>query len=208
PALRREQGPGADHPRRRARLPADPGRRAARPRHPGRPRGSLLPHLARGGDRRLGHRGLRAAHLPHRREAARGRPLRRAAPPARGGPAMSGAQLVLAQLVAAPSPSDGEEFNSVTVSPGLPGFFAMFALAVVVVLLAIDMTRRTRRVQARARVQERKEAEERAAAEHGSEDGGVGADAETEDPAEESSLEETPVEDASEKDDDGGDGSR
>ena len=120
---------------------------------------------------------------------------------------MSGAQLVLAQLVAAPSPSDGEEFNSVTVSPGLPGFFAMFALAVVVVLLAIDMTRRTRRVQARARVQERKEAEERAAAEHGSEDGGVGADAETEDPAEESSLEETPVEDASENDD-GGDGSR
>ena len=114
---------------------------------------------------------------------------------------MSGAQLVLAQLVAAPSPSDGEEFNSVTVSPGLPGFFAMFALAVVVVLLAIDMTRRTRRVQARARVQERKEAEERAAAEHGSEDGGVGADAETEDPAEESSLEETPVEDASDASD-------
>ena len=119
---------------------------------------------------------------------------------------MSGAQLVLALggPVAAPSPSDGEGFNSVTVSPGLPGFFAMFALAVVVVFLAIDMTRRTRRVQARARVQERREAEERAAAEQGTESGaesGVGADAETEDPAEESSLEETPVEDASDASD-------
>ena len=50
---------------------------------------------------------------------------------------MSGAELLLAvgELGAAPSPSDGGEFNQVTVSPGLPGFFAMFALAVVVVLL-------------------------------------------------------------------------
>lgn len=76
---------------------------------------------------------------------------------------MSGAGIVLAlgELVAAPSPSDGEEFNSVTVSPGLPGFFATFVLALAVVLLAVDMTRRTRRVQARARVQERMAAEER-----------------------------------------------
>ena len=53
-----------------------------------------------------------------------------------------------AVLQAAPSPSDGgeEEFTSVTVSPGLPGFFAVFVLAVVVVLLLVDMTRRVRRV--------------------------------------------------------------
>src|SRR5699024_2445315 len=148
-----------------------------------------------------------------RREAARGRPLRRSAPSARGGPAMSGAQLVLALggPVAAPSPSDGEGFNSVTVSPGLPGFFALFALAPVGVFLASDMTRRSRRVRARARVQERREAEERAAAEQGTESGaesGVGADAETEEPAEESSLEETPVEDASGASEDSGGESR
>lgn len=77
---------------------------------------------------------------------------------------MSGAELVLSTgaLLAAPSPSDGQEFNSVTVSPGLPGFFATFVLAVLVVLLAVDMTRRTRRVQAQERVRQRIEAEERA----------------------------------------------
>ena len=68
-------------------------------------------------------------------------------------------------LQAAPSPSDGEEFNSVTVSPGLPGFLATFVLAVVVVLLLIDMTRRVRRVQARARVEERQAQLEREEAE-------------------------------------------
>lgn len=70
-----------------------------------------------------------------------------------------------AVLQAAPSPSDGEEFNSVTVSPGLPGFLATFVLAVVVVLLLIDMTRRVRRVQARARVEERQAQHEREEAE-------------------------------------------
>ena len=70
-----------------------------------------------------------------------------------------------AVLQAAPSPSDGEEFNSVTVSPGLPGFLATFVLAVVVVLLLIDMTRRVRRVQARARVEERQAQLERVEAE-------------------------------------------
>lgn len=71
----------------------------------------------------------------------------------------AGAAVVLpalgAVLQAAPSPSDGGELNSVTVSPGLPGFFAAFVLAVAVVLLAVDMTRRVRRVQAKARVEER-----------------------------------------------------
>ncbi|WP_157773399.1 hypothetical protein [Brachybacterium vulturis] len=89
---------------------------------------------------------------------------------------MSGAGIVFAlgELLAAPSPSDGEEFTPVSVSPGLAGFFAMFVLAVAVVLLAVDMTRRTRRVQARARVQERMAAEERRredAAEHERADG-------------------------------------
>ena len=80
---------------------------------------------------------------------------------------MSGAPLLFEAgvLLAAPNPSDGGEFNSVTVSPGLPGFFAAFVLAVLVVLLAISMTRHTRRIQARARVQERIEAEDRAEAE-------------------------------------------
>ncbi|WP_422115293.1 hypothetical protein [Brachybacterium sp. UNK5269] len=68
--------------------------------------------------------------------------------------------LLLGDLVAAPSPSDGGELNSVTVSPGLPGFFATFVLAAAVVLLLVDMSRRTRRVQAQARVRERMEAEE------------------------------------------------
>lgn len=70
--------------------------------------------------------------------------------------------LLLGDLVAAPSPSDGGELNSVTVSPGLPGFFATFVLAAAVVLLLVDMSRRTRRVQAQARVRERMEAEEQA----------------------------------------------
>ncbi|WP_157975645.1 hypothetical protein [Brachybacterium sp. YJGR34] len=93
---------------------------------------------------------------------------------------MNGADLVLAvgELLANPSPSDGEEFNSVTVSPGLPGFFATFVLAAAIVLLVIDMTRRTRRVQARARVEERMRAEREAAqkdpAEHGPEGDGTG----------------------------------
>lgn len=80
---------------------------------------------------------------------------------------MNGAQLLFEAgvLLATPNPSDGEEFNSVTVSPGLPGFYATFVMAVLVVLLAISMTRHTRRIQARARVEERIEAEERAAAE-------------------------------------------
>lgn len=71
----------------------------------------------------------------------------------------TGMLVALGGLLAAPSPSDGEEFNSVTVSPGLPGFIAAFILAAAMVLLGIDMTRRTRRIQAQARVEERMEAE-------------------------------------------------
>ncbi|WP_058235380.1 hypothetical protein [Devriesea agamarum] len=58
-----------------------------------------------------------------------------------------------ADLFARPS-----TFNSVTVSPGLIGFIATFAVVVVTVLLLVDMSRRVRRMQARADV-ERREAE-------------------------------------------------
>ena len=72
------------------------------------------------------------------------------------------ADALLGTLLA--GPSDGEEFTVVSVSPGLPGFIAMFLLAVVVVLLVVDMTRRVRRVQADARVAERMRAREQAGA--------------------------------------------
>ena len=70
--------------------------------------------------------------------------------------------LVITELVlAAPTPSDGEEFTPVSVSPGLPGFFATFVLAALLVLLLVDMARRVRRMQAAGRVRERYEAQER-----------------------------------------------
>ena len=95
----------------------------------------------------------------------------------------TGIVLALGELMADPSPSDGGEFNSVSVSPGLPGFLAMFVLAVAVVLLAIDMNRRTRRVQARARVHERMAAEdrEREVAAQGSDDESTSADEDAQD---------------------------
>ncbi|MDO5662200.1 MAG: hypothetical protein Q4G40_05865 [Brachybacterium sp.] len=55
------------------------------------------------------------------------------------------------------------EHTVVTVSPGLAGFVAMFLIALAVVLLVLDMTRRIRRVNARARVEERLRAEDEAA---------------------------------------------
>lgn len=76
------------------------------------------------------------------------------------------------------APSDGEELTVVTVSPGLPGFIAMFLLAAAVVLLAVDMTRRIRRLQARERVAERHRLEEeRAAAEEADQEDADQADA-------------------------------
>ncbi len=107
----------------------------------------------------------------------------------------TGIVLALGELMADPSPSDGGEFNSVSVSPGLPGFLAMFVLAVAVVLLAIDMTRRTRRVQARARVHERMAAEdrEREVAAQGSDDESTSADEDARD-AEGETTPQTPVE--------------
>lgn len=80
---------------------------------------------------------------------------------------MTPAVLATGTLLAAPS--DGEDLNSVTVSPGVAGFVAIFVLAVAVVFLAVDMSKRIRRLQARERVAERHRAEDDAAA-HGAED--------------------------------------
>ena len=70
---------------------------------------------------------------------------------------MSAADLFLGAgvLLAAPTPRTAEELNSITVSPGLPGLFAAFVLAVLVVLLGVSMTRHTRLIQAQAKVKER-----------------------------------------------------
>lgn len=60
----------------------------------------------------------------------------------------------------AETPSDGQDFTAVTVSPGLPGFIVVFLIAVALVLLVLDMSRRVRRIQARERVEERHRLEE------------------------------------------------
>lgn len=52
------------------------------------------------------------------------------------------------------------EFTTVSVSPGLGGFIAMFIIAALVVLLVVDMSRRVRRVQARERVEQRRAEEQ------------------------------------------------
>jgi hypothetical protein len=61
-----------------------------------------------------------------------------------------------------PVPDDGLDPNTVT--PGVAGFIVTFLLAVVVVLLVIDMVRRTRRITHRAAANAKLDAEEAAAA--------------------------------------------
>lgn len=76
-------------------------------------------------------------------------------------PALVPAERALAEVLhAAPSPSDGQEFTPVSVSPGLEGFFFTFILAALLVLLLVDMARRVRRIQAAARVKERYEGQD------------------------------------------------
>lgn len=76
-------------------------------------------------------------------------------------------------LAVTPSPSPSvPQFDENQVTPGPWGFVATFAVAAVVVLLIIDMTRRVRRVNYRAEVEERlqeelRERDERAAGETG-----------------------------------------
>ncbi|WP_152351839.1 hypothetical protein [Brachybacterium subflavum] len=63
------------------------------------------------------------------------------------GLAASGGRLLAA-------PSDSGDMTATTVTPGLPAFIVMFLLAAVIVLLALDMTRRVRRIQARSRAED------------------------------------------------------
>ena len=65
-------------------------------------------------------------------------------------------------LAVAPSPSGTPtDFDPTTVTPGVAGFLITFAVAAIVVLLVLDMTRRIRRVRYRGEVSERLDAEER-----------------------------------------------
>jgi len=65
---------------------------------------------------------------------------------------------VAARLLAAtPAPTPGRDLDPTTVSPGLIGFLATFAIVVATVLLMLDMVRRLRRLsfrEDRARQQE------------------------------------------------------
>jgi hypothetical protein len=74
---------------------------------------------------------------------------------------VSGADVVLrlAAAVTTPSPTPTAEFDPDTVSPGPIGFIAIFFVAVVVLLLMVDMTRRIRRTRYREEIRGRLEAE-------------------------------------------------
>jgi hypothetical protein len=74
---------------------------------------------------------------------------------------VSGADVVLrlATAVTTPSPTPTAEFDPDTVSPGPIGFIAIFFVAVVVLLLMVDMTRRIRRTRYREEIRGRLEAE-------------------------------------------------
>ena len=63
-----------------------------------------------------------------------------------------------------PTPGPGEDFDPNVVTPGVWGFVITFGLVIVVVLLIVDMVRRTRRVNYRAAINEQLDAEEAEAA--------------------------------------------
>jgi hypothetical protein len=67
--------------------------------------------------------------------------------------------LRLAAAVTTPSPTPTAEFDPDTVSPGPIGFIAIFFVAIVVLLLMVDMTRRIRRTRYREEIRGRLEAE-------------------------------------------------
>jgi hypothetical protein len=62
------------------------------------------------------------------------------------------------------TPAPGEDFDPNVVTPGVWGFVITFGIVVAVVLLVVDMVRRTRRVNYRAEVTARLDAEEAAEA--------------------------------------------
>lgn len=61
-----------------------------------------------------------------------------------------------------PSPSASLTVQADSVTPGVVGFLAMLFVTVCVVLLAVDMTRRIRRVRYRGEFAERRREAERA----------------------------------------------
>ena len=63
---------------------------------------------------------------------------------------------------ATPGPEDTADPNLVT--PGVAGFILTIGVAIAVVLLVVDMTRRIRRINYRAQANERLDAEEAAEA--------------------------------------------
>ncbi|OUE28325.1 hypothetical protein BFL36_01720 [Clavibacter michiganensis] len=67
--------------------------------------------------------------------------------------------LRVAAAVTTPSPTPTAEFDPNTVSPGPVGFIAIFFVAVMVLLLMVDMTRRIRRTRYREEIRGRLEAE-------------------------------------------------
>jgi len=77
---------------------------------------------------------------------------------------VSAASVLLHLAAVTPSPAPSIPPEDVT-TPGPWGFIAFFGVAIVVVLLIIDMTRRVRRVRYRAEVNEKLDAEQRAAEE-------------------------------------------
>ena len=72
---------------------------------------------------------------------------------------LASAALVLAAAAPTPSPTPSIPAADIT-TPGPWGFIAFFGVAVVVLLLIIDMTRRIRRVRYRAEVNEKLDAEQ------------------------------------------------
>ena len=63
-----------------------------------------------------------------------------------------------------PTPGTPEGFDPNVVTPGVWGFVITFGIVIAVVLLIVDMVRRTRRVNYRAAINEQLDAEEAAAA--------------------------------------------
>jgi hypothetical protein len=63
-------------------------------------------------------------------------------------------------LLAIPTPTPTPGFDEDLVTPGIWGFVLTIAVIVAVIFLLIDMTRRIRRVNYRAQVQEQLAAEE------------------------------------------------
>lgn len=74
---------------------------------------------------------------------------------------MSVASALVQLAAAAPTPSPTPSIPAADVTtPGPWGFVAFFGVAVVVLLLIIDMTRRIRRVRYRAEINEKLDAEQ------------------------------------------------